>query len=266
MSRIFLGMAFVLTAMGAVLAGSIQTDFGQRMNVAGRKMRVRIEGQGEPTVILENFGPAPLDIWTRVQPRVAQFTRVMAYDHAGYWGSDVGPKPRDAWQVVADLHATLQQAGVSPPYVLVGYSFGGPYVRVFARAHAAEVAGLVLVDPSQEEFFDYLRLHHPEVNRITQEDRTRQDEWGCSWDSLELARAAEPLPDVPILLLTCMRSEKGTLHSRLVPTWKNAHEQWVGRHRLARQQILTDCGHGVVLEQPQIVVEAIREVVMAARK
>ena len=153
-----------------------------------------IDGRGGPIVVLETSGMAPLDCWALVQPEVAKFTRVVAYDHAGWWGSEPGPKPRDARQIARELHAALHKAGLPPPFVLVGYSFGGPFIRVFAATYPQEVAGMVLVDPSQEEFFDWLKIHHPSVNQISDADEAEQDEWGCSWASLNQARSAWPLP------------------------------------------------------------------------
>src|SRR5262249_13981306 len=146
-----------------------------------------------------------------VQREVAKFSRVAAYDHAGYWGSQPGPKPRDARRISQELHTALQHAGFLPPYVMVGYSFGGPFVRVFAHSFPQEIAGLVFVDPSQEECFDWLKTHHPEVNRISDEDFAKEDEWGCSWASLNQARAAWPLPPVPVTLITCMRNDGNSL-------------------------------------------------------
>jgi pimeloyl-ACP methyl ester carboxylesterase len=82
-----------------------------------------------------------------VQPEVARFTRVVAYDRAGFGWSDPGPEPRDALQNVRELHSALAKADIPGPYVLVGHSYGGAVARVFIAEHPDEVAGIVLVDP-----------------------------------------------------------------------------------------------------------------------
>lgn len=91
-------------------------------------------------------GP-PLESWERVQVPVSTFTRTVAYDRAGTGFSALGPKPRDGRQIAVELHTALRNAGVPPPYILVGHSFGGLVMRRFALLYPEEVAGLVLVDP-----------------------------------------------------------------------------------------------------------------------
>ncbi len=114
----------------------------------GRRMNLVCMGEGSPVVILENgLGHSA---WSLVQDQLARTTRTCAYDRAGMGFSDEGPRPRDASAVAADLHALLPAAGLKGPYVLVGHSIGGFFVRMYADLFPDEVAGLVLVDPSVE--------------------------------------------------------------------------------------------------------------------
>lgn len=114
----------------------------------GRRIALRCTGQGSPTVILEaGFAGSSLG-WARVQPKVAAATRVCSYDRAGYGLSDPGPMPRDGAAVARDLEKALSAGRINGPYVLVGHSAGGLYVRLFAARRPRDVAGLVLVDPS----------------------------------------------------------------------------------------------------------------------
>lgn len=116
----------------------------------GRRLTFRCSGQGGPTVIFESGWAADSAAWVRVLPMVASSRRACAYDRAGYGASDPGPDPRDASAIVGDLHAGLRAARIRGPYILVGHSAGGLYVRLFAARYPHEVVGLVLVDPSVE--------------------------------------------------------------------------------------------------------------------
>lgn len=266
MIKVLFSLATICTLLASWLALAVHQEFGERVDIGDRKLRVRVRGEAEPTVVLENFGAAPLEGWIRVQPEVAKFARVLAYDHACYWGSDPGPKPRDAMQVTDDLHALLQSMHLSPPYVFVGYSFGGPFVRVFAHRFPNEVAGLVLVDPSQEEAFDWLREHHPHINRITEAEAIAKDEWATSWTSLSQARKAMPLPNVPVTLITCLGGyEKGPIMREMLPIWLNAHRNWLKDIPNSRHIVAEDCTHGIVIQKPQVVIDAIREMVEQVR-
>jgi pimeloyl-ACP methyl ester carboxylesterase len=108
-------------------------------------------GAETPTVILESGLGVPALGWALVQPDLAKLTRVCSYDRAGYGWSDPSPNPRTADDIVRELHTALQNAQVPPPYILVGHSFGGLLVRVYAARYPSEVVGVVLVDASHEE-------------------------------------------------------------------------------------------------------------------
>ena len=116
-------------------------------------------GAGEPTIVLESGLGASSDVlgWMTLQTKLARYSRVCSYDRAGMGWSESADTPRDADHIAADLHALLAKAGVRPPFVLVGLSRGGLYIRDYAAHYRGEVAGLVLVDsstPYQEQ-----RLH-----------------------------------------------------------------------------------------------------------
>ena len=221
-----------------------------------------VAGNSGPVVVLDSFGEMQLDFWGTVQWRCAKFSRVVAYDHRGTGGSDPGAKPRDASQIARELHAALHAAKLDPPYVLAGYSFGGPYVRVFAGLFPEEVSGLVLIDPSQEEFFEWLKAHRPDLNVITPEEEAEQSEYGCTWASLNQARRAA-VPDLPVTLITAMRPF-GEFDVRLRPQWLQAHQRWLGAIRDGQHLITERSDHGIIWEEPGLVVQAIRDIVKRA--
>src|SRR3982074_397340 len=114
--------------------------------------RVKLQGTGTPTVILESGLGDTLEVWNTVQPLIAAgCARTLAYNRAGYLGSDNSNSPRDSATIVADLRAELRRQDIKPPYVLVGHSLGGLYMQYFARNYREEVAGLVLVDSTHWE-------------------------------------------------------------------------------------------------------------------
>jgi len=94
--------------------------------------------------------------WANVQPLVAEGTGVCAYDRAGIAWSDSGPQPRDPRQIAAELHRLLNKANIAGPYVLVGHSFGGLCVRMYADRYPDEVAGMVLLDASHSDQWERL--------------------------------------------------------------------------------------------------------------
>lgn len=119
---------------------------GQLYTVDNRQMHIVCEGEGSPVVVLEAGGAAESLWWYWVQQQLAQHTRVCAYDRAGHGWSDPAPGSRDPQAIAADLHALLEEAGVAPPYVMAGHSFGAVWARIYAAQYPDDVVGLALID------------------------------------------------------------------------------------------------------------------------
>jgi len=127
---------------------------GQMIDVGGYQIHLYCTGanvDGSPTVILENGLGSISSAWALVQPDVAKVTRVCSYDRAGTGWSDSSPETRDAQHTAIELHTLLQNAQIPGPYVLVGWSFGGLYVREYAGQYPDEVVGMVLLDSSHPD-------------------------------------------------------------------------------------------------------------------
>jgi pimeloyl-ACP methyl ester carboxylesterase len=120
---------------------------GRLVDLGSHRLHFVAMGEGAPAVVMEAGLPGSVLSWCWVQPEIAKFTRACSYDRAGLGWSDAGPMPRTAGRIAEELHRLLGRAGVPPPYVLVGHSFGGLTVRLFAARYPGEVAGMVLVDP-----------------------------------------------------------------------------------------------------------------------
>ena len=112
----------------------------------GRSLYLHCECTGSPTVILEAGFGGNSDDWSEVQGPLGRATRTCAYDRAGLGSSLPIPGVHDAADEIADLDLLLEAADIPPPYVLVGHSYGGLLVRLFAHANPFVTAGVVLVD------------------------------------------------------------------------------------------------------------------------
>ena len=279
---------------------------GRLVNVGGKKMHIHCTGQGGPTVVLDaGLGDTYIS-WRKVQPEIAKFTRVCSYDRAGLGYSDSSDQPRTSKVIAEELHALLQSAGITPPYVLVGHSMGGYDVRLYASLHRDEVAGMVLVDAS----------HPDQDNRFPAELRDMEGSWLREAEFLEytapfgvprllglcdpdpVARAAEcnwhsaregvaelkafptsasqtaatpALGDIPLAVLS---HDPDKPSSELPPdlakpvneAWEKMQEDLVHLSTRGTQMIAKNSAHYIQIDRPDVVIDAVRDVTEQARQ
>jgi pimeloyl-ACP methyl ester carboxylesterase len=274
--------------------------FGRRVAIpGGRELYLECRGTGRPTVILEAgtgdvatlwsdppFGPGPA-----IMPAVARFTRVCAYDRPGTYmlphtlgRSDPVAMPRSVSDAVRDLRALLRAARVPGPYVLVGHSFGGMISRLYATTHPGKIAGVVSIDAQNEDFVAaYEEFLTPEQYAAAVLDPAPPPgfEGYAAVERLDLevsaaqmrqAQADTPMRRMPLVVLSHSRELPNPFG--FPPDWPIAaleHAFQASQDRLAelvphaRHVIATKSGHYIQLEQPELVIDAIRSVVARAR-
>jgi pimeloyl-ACP methyl ester carboxylesterase len=171
---------------------------GRMVNIGGYRLHLYCAGQGPSTIVFEaGLGDSSL-IWSDIQKAISDSVRACSYDRGGIGWSDKSPLPRDPMSETTELHLLLERAGISGPVILVGYSMGGDLVRLFASRFPTRIAGLILVEPSNED----------QWNRIpglaAEWQQYRRD---CRWDSWKarigwLRFQHQPLDDYPVSVRT----------------------------------------------------------------
>ena len=243
----------------------------QKVDAGGHSLNLLIGGQrteAKPDVILEGGFGTGIASWSTVQREIAKFTQVVAYDRAGLGQSETGPKPRDAKHVATELHAALQKAGIKPPYILVGHSLGGPFVRVFASMYPTETAGLVLIDPAQEAFHVWTKANPPpgfkeEEAKLAKAPQGLRDEYAAIDAIYEQARTAKIPPGIPVTLFTAMQADGMPADARRV--WAEKHKEWIEKVPGGKRIVAEKSGHFIQAQEPALVIDSIRQMVEPAR-
>ncbi|HAO24720.1 MAG TPA: alpha/beta hydrolase, partial [Methylophaga sp.] len=134
---------------------------GKRFDVGGYQLHINCTGSGSPTVIVDvGLGDDSTD-WQLIQQAVSNHSKICVFDRPGYGWSDFGPSPRTSNRIADELETLLEQADIPPPYILVGHSFGGYNIRIFAANNPQMVAGMVLVDASHEDQYKQFQIKLP---------------------------------------------------------------------------------------------------------
>ncbi|MCY3758578.1 MAG: alpha/beta hydrolase [Acidobacteria bacterium] len=261
-------------------------------------MHLLCQGQGSPAVILESGIPGASIGWTSVIEDIASFTRVCAYDRAGYGWSESGSEPRTISNITGELRGLLRNAGVDPRYVLVGHSFGGLVVQVYASRFPDEVAGMVLVDSSHPDLarrtgnldrmgrvafrlrllaplgIARLMIDVPSGNpesrpgsvRATEKEvlATTRSFWAMASEMAglreSLNQAAEDRPRLGRKPLVVLTEGR-----RRMEFWHGMQEQFAELSDSSEWRVVDGAGHFIHQDEPEIVVDAIRRVVESAR-
>ncbi len=271
---------------------------GRLVNIGTHRLHLWCVGSGSPAVILEaGLGAYSID-WSLVQPALARRTRVCSYDRAGYAWSDRGPEPRGLGTSVNELHALLRAAGVSPPFILVGQSWGGRIVRVYADRYPGNVAGMVLIDTYSEGNGDVPANviasldPRPEVEPANSGDRLPADirtarDWARSLPRQQdisdpdepdaaiaatTARQATPLDEKPLVVVSAGRLSwderdraAGTPYMAALQAHVRSEAFLASLSRNSRFRVAGKSFHLVHLDEPALVIEAIEDVLTAAR-
>lgn len=260
MNREMAALAAVLSALALFLPTRSQTF--THVAVDGRRIRMLVAGSGNATVVFENGYAAPLETWGRVQPEVSTFARTVSYDRAGFGLSQLGPSPRDGRRIAAELHGALQRANVPPPYILVGHSLGGLYVRVFAGMYPDEVAGMVLVDPMHEVEALEGSSTLPELSSLPVTAAQARASATPSGIPVSLISAMGP-SEVPFTTKARRASRPKRRAERMADSLAN--ETWIRGVPGGRFIVTHRNGHNVPQEEPELVIRVIREVVEGRR-
>ena len=280
-------------------------DFAGLVDIGVRSLYLECRGQGSPTVVLVAGYRSSARYWsddllqpdaprTMVLPGVAESTRVCAYDRPGTFASigeddlvsrsDPIAQPRTAPEVVAELHALLQAAEVPGPYVLAAHSLGGLFARLYASTYPDEVVGLILVDAYSERLESLLPPERWEaLVRLNQDFGTdtvvpipgygASETIGYGADNAVMreAAAATPLPPMPLAVLAHGRAfplpdeAQGFTSAELEPILRAANEDLATLVPNARFSVANDSGHDIHQDQPELVIEAVRQVVAGVR-
>jgi pimeloyl-ACP methyl ester carboxylesterase len=275
------------------------TPPGKQVNIGAQGLHMVIQGEQHSgvTVILESGAGGYSLEWRDVQANIAQFARVVAYDRAGRGWSDAGVMPRLPQRIASELHVLLKHAGVQPPYILVGQSLGGFYVRQFAAMYPQEVAGLVLVDASHPEMHQYPEAGMDDIKIGLAKDalKTRLGwkrlrgikPYGFyetlpislkrAWVDLEPGNTDATISEIlsvvdgialpknlgnlPLTVLTRTPSK-----SALSPIWQKLQADLATLSTNSTHLIAEKAGHNIHHDDPKLVVEAVRQIVMGLKQ
>lgn len=221
------------------------------------------EGRNKATIVCDSGYGYTLANWQPIQDKVSQIAKMFIYDRDGLGKSGKSGRPRHSKQIVENLHKLLKKASITPPYILVGHSFGGVNVRLYAHTYPEEVVGIILLDSCHEDQNEKVaplfkeNVQKDYYNQFTEEGTLCEFEEG-----LKQVRNAQSLGTTPLVVLSAGLQPHHTKES--LSAWMSLQEELVKLSEKGEQIIVENAGHNIHIDCPQVVINTIKRMLETA--
>jgi pimeloyl-ACP methyl ester carboxylesterase len=284
----------LLPCLFAILAGCTLDQNPRKVNIDSHSLSMFSAGSGKPAVVIDvGFGES-YNSWMQIIDSLSPYTRVIAYDRAGYGQSESGPFPRDCQQEVIELNTMLERALVEPPYIIVGHSLGAINAQYFAYRYPGVVAGLILLDPpplnwisGKADFTDLDSLANqqtqsflsmadqarssanPEDEKMAVYYETLASEHGEMFkSSAEQIEAIGSFGDLPLTVIASGKPNPrfGSSADRFQRFWINESKALSMRSTEGQFILIEESNHYLYRDSPQQVISETRKMITSFQK
>jgi len=270
---------WILTLLTLALEISPGQDF---LLVEGNKLHFERKGSGFPFMVFVTGLAGSLSDFDSTFNRVALVTTGVRYSRSGMGNSSYDRKGKSFDSIVGELDSFIKASNVPEPFVLVGHSYGGLIVRSYAKRYPKNVCGLLLIDPTFEDYFSILGQYESKAEEV---ERKEFESWlGADTSSAQHHEVEslwkvwhsrdqwtqwfEPLPDIPVFVLTSMEVSQGSLRTSeaLMQARYSAHTRLVRKSPFGLQIGMTRAGHYLHEEDPETFMDAVRIMLRVSRQ
>jgi len=251
------------------------------INIGECRLNFKVIKGGDLTILFESGGGMDSSEWHSLVKTVAHETgaTIVTYDRAGFGKSDLPEIPYDMHLETKWLFIGLKKLGIEKNLILVGHSYGGWLIRLTASMFPSKVSGMVFVDPFSHEFVDILGIEylkdHPIAGKLPfdtskPEKLTKIQRAMVRMVSDGLRRKTEimrstTIPEgIPVRLITSGISFLPKQEEQTA--WREAHEQLAAKIKGAKLIVAEHSSHMIPFQQPKIIINAISEVILLAKK
>ena len=253
-------LLLIVTAFGCKDDDDLQTNEKMIDVGGGIELYTLLKGEGDKTVVFEAGLGSTAGVWLLEETfqNTSAFAEVIAYNRAGYAPSSAAVGTRDLDQLQYELGKIIEQRASNDKVILVGHSWGGPIIRAFAVEHPDMIEGLIFLDPTHEDWKEYDQSEEEMLLEVWG-DGPGIEEVHQLLEGIEYLSTLPNLPDVPVKVITGMNNPGMTAEER--QNWYDAHAN-LGEGISDFEHITAEnSGHFVMHDEPQLVLDAIIEVV-----
>ncbi|HWI83931.1 alpha/beta hydrolase [Ramlibacter sp.] len=246
----------------------------QKLETRAGWLEYTLSGHGPATIVLFNGAGVTLDGWQALYPEIESIGRVFAWNRFGLQGSDEPPPLQDGELIVASVRELMAQAGLRPPYVLVGHSLGGLHANLFARLHPDEVAALLLIEATHPRDDEVLQQDASQLSRglakvlaepPEQFEANLRAELEAAPETVQQVRTAGPFPRVPVAVISgAMEPPKSLLPPDAAQARQARQEALARLSPDGEHVIAARSGHFPQRSEPELVLAVLRRLIERA--
>ncbi|WP_010194338.1 alpha/beta fold hydrolase [Bacillus sp. m3-13] len=235
---------------------------GSRLNINSFYLDYKIYGElsGFPTVIMDAGYGDYSKAWESVYPAISKLTQVFLYDRAGLGKSERSPNPRTSLFMVEELRKILMSKNVLPPYILVGHSYGGVNMRLFNNLYPQEVAGLVLIDSTPEDYPErFLPSMSDEFKEAYNKQFTLEGDFHEFKESLHQLHLSNRVTDTPTIVMSAGKKAHYSKGSQAL--WNSMQEEILRFTTQGEFIVAENSAHYIQNDEPLLVINTIKKLI-----
>jgi len=254
----------ILLFVSVLLFGCTTLSNSEKITTEYGEYSYHLSGKGDYTIILESGAGDDMTEWESSLSHFESYAQVFTYNRAGFKGSESHNKKRNAQVITVELRELLEEANIPPPYILVGHSLGGLYLRVFASTFPNEVAGVIQIDSTHHDMVKNCNLSNDNPTGIPWwaflilPNAVEGESKGLC-KSLNLAKNTNQFPKVPLVVISSDKVPEGM--DEKGAEWKAMQKQQEYLATLSpnsKRITCTSCGHYVHQDKPELIDEALK--------
>lgn len=295
-------VTFIITAFFSITSVFSQTSDRKFVSINNKKMAYKTFGleerkANEPIVVFESGLGSGGGSYGSLFPFIQKNFSGIVYDRNGIGESEIDTSIKTDADVIKRLHDLLATLKINPPYLLVGHSIGGAFIRLYASKYPDEVCGLFFIDPTdfmltKEEdnkvkintssATGYQELLAINLKSIINEPSTsegfkneiRRTQNESSPEFFKNYKSLQPLKDIPTTVMIAYNkhiedyetkmNENLKLGINLIPWWKeldelriNHYAEMIKNNSKSKLILLPRYSHGIHQQDPKIVADAL---------
>ncbi len=254
-------------------------------------LHYQVYGSGSPTIILDVGIGETYSSWDTIVQQISDVTSIFVYDRAGYYQSETGPLPRHSRRAAHELEYCLRQNGIRPPYLLLGHSLGAMNLQMFAKDYPQLVSGMILLDPPpldwltgtnfpelQELFVQQTRQMEQAsealLNSPNPDDQTQgrflhtlaSEHNELMTTSARHVAGIKSFGDLPVTVLAAEKfnPQFGDVAEAYQKFWNDQCQKLSEKSSAGKYILVPEATHHIHLDNPEIVLKAVRELIKTA--